>query len=128
MELGLIRWLWKMEDEDCHDGLTVDLNDLPPGIAARNARTLLERLRDKQFVDFTAVHAGLYLAHPGAPLDSFNIDWGAMSRRRAADLGKLDAMQQYAYSKTCRRAFVLRYFGDRAARDRCVACDNCYPS
>ena len=29
---------------------------------------------------------------------------------------KLDAMQQYAYTKGCRRGFVLRYFGDPAAR------------
>jgi ATP-dependent DNA helicase RecQ len=103
----------------------VDLNDLPPGIAGRNARTILERLRDRQFVDFTAVDAGLYLTRPDAPLDSFSIGWHAMLRRRSADLGKLDTMQQYAYAKTCRRAFVLRYFGDRAARNRCAACDNC---
>jgi ATP-dependent DNA helicase RecQ len=40
-------------------------------------------------------------------------------------LAKLDAMQQYAYLKTCRRGFVLRYFGDPAARSQCAGCDNC---
>jgi ATP-dependent DNA helicase RecQ len=34
-------------------------------------------------------------------------------------------MQQYAYLKTCRRGFVLRYFGDPAARAQCAGCDNC---
>jgi len=34
-------------------------------------------------------------------------------------------MQQYAYTKGCRRGFVLRYFGDRAARTSCKGCDNC---
>jgi ATP-dependent DNA helicase RecQ len=34
-------------------------------------------------------------------------------------------MQQYAYTRTCRRAFVLRYFGDPAARGSCSGCDNC---
>src|SRR5205085_219779 len=30
-----------------------------------------------------------------------------------------------AYLKTCRRGFVLRYFGDPAARAHCAGCDNC---
>ena len=34
-------------------------------------------------------------------------------------------MQQYAYTKGCRRGFVLRYFGDPAARTTCGGCDNC---
>jgi ATP-dependent DNA helicase RecQ len=34
-------------------------------------------------------------------------------------------VQRYAYAKSCRRAFVLRYFGDSAARARCDGCDNC---
>src|SRR6185437_11287716 len=46
-------------------------------------------------------------------------------RRRQADLSKLDAMQHYAYAKGCRRGFVLRYFGDPAARRSCDGCDNC---
>lgn len=41
------------------------------------------------------------------------------------DLSKLDAVQKYAYTKYCRRGFVLRYFGDPAARQKCEGCDNC---
>jgi ATP-dependent DNA helicase RecQ len=65
------------------------------------------------------------LTSPKAPLSRFRIDWSAIDRRRAAELSKLEAVQRYAYAKTCRRAFVLRYFGDPAARTRCDACDNC---
>src|SRR5690606_28959785 len=32
---------------------------------------------------------------------------------------------KYAYTDQCRRAFVLRYFGDPAARPKCEGCDNC---
>jgi len=53
------------------------------------------------------------------------MDWEALRRRRQADLSKLDAMQHYAYAKGCRRGFVLRYFGDPAARRSCDGCDNC---
>jgi superfamily II DNA helicase RecQ len=34
-------------------------------------------------------------------------------------------MQAYAYTRGCRRGFVLRYFGDPDAMDRCTGCDNC---
>jgi ATP-dependent DNA helicase RecQ len=34
-------------------------------------------------------------------------------------------MQKYAYTDRCRRGFVLRYFGDPAATNRCEQCDNC---
>src|SRR3712207_9536645 len=62
---------------------------------------------------------------PAKRLDAYSIDWATLERRRRADLAKLDTMQQYAYTRTCRRAFVLRYFGDPAARGSCSGCDNC---
>jgi ATP-dependent DNA helicase RecQ len=34
-------------------------------------------------------------------------------------------MQKYSYTDRCRRGFVLRYFGDPAATNRCEQCDNC---
>ncbi len=52
---------------------------------------------------------------------------GVIARRRDAERSKLDMMQRYAYSKGCRRTFILRYFGDPAApgAGRCDGCDNC---
>jgi ATP-dependent DNA helicase RecQ len=47
------------------------------------------------------------------------------ARRRRADRAKLDIMQRYAYSTACRRAFILRYFGDPDAGTECDGCDNC---
>jgi ATP-dependent DNA helicase RecQ len=58
-------------------------------------------------------------------MTAFKIDWNTIDRRRRADMQKLEAMQQYAYTKGCRRGFVLRYFGDPAARPKCAGCDNC---
>jgi superfamily II DNA helicase RecQ len=34
-------------------------------------------------------------------------------------------MEEYALTHACRRGFVLRYFGDPAAMERCTDCDNC---
>jgi ATP-dependent DNA helicase RecQ len=65
------------------------------------------------------------LAAPSRDLDTFGIDWATIDRRRDAELQKLDAVQMYAYTKRCRRAFVLKYFGDPAAGTTCSGCDNC---
>jgi ATP-dependent DNA helicase RecQ len=45
-------------------------------------------------------------------------------RRRAQEQGRLEVMRAYAELGTCRRKFLLEYFGERA-RDRCLGCDNC---
>jgi ATP-dependent DNA helicase RecQ len=53
------------------------------------------------------------------------VDWDELARRRTVDMDRLDAMQQYAQTRSCRRAFVLRYFGDPDVRPACGACDRC---
>jgi ATP-dependent DNA helicase RecQ len=86
---------------------------------------LLDALQDRQFLEWKRTGAGTRITDPRKPLTAYRIDWATLDRRRRADLQKLDAMQQYAYTKGCRRGFVLRYFGDRAARSSCSGCDNC---
>jgi ATP-dependent DNA helicase RecQ len=125
IELDVLRSLWRLNSAALQDGFLVDLGGLPPGIAGRPAREALERLRARQFVDFSAPGTGLCLTKPSARIESFGIDWAALTRRRERELAKLDMMQQYAYTKNCRRALVLRYFGERRANTRCSGCDNC---
>jgi len=45
--------------------------------------------------------------------------------REQAELKRLRAMMSYAYAQTCRRAFLLGYFGDPDAGAGCSGCDNC---
>ncbi|HUF50961.1 MAG TPA: RecQ family ATP-dependent DNA helicase, partial [Longimicrobiales bacterium] len=54
-----------------------------------------------------------------------SIDWDDALARRRHELGRLDAMDQYARTRACRRGFVLRYFGDPDAMEHCSDCDNC---
>ena len=125
-ELGLLRALWKVAGPAMHLGATIDLDALPPGLGRRSgAAALLDSLQSRQFLVWERVGGGLRLTSPAASLSSFGIDWTSIDRRRAADLSKLEAVQRYAYTKACRRGFVLRYFGDPAARSHCEGCDNC---
>jgi ATP-dependent DNA helicase RecQ len=125
-ELGLLRALWRGVGAALHTGAVVDLNGLPPGLGGSTVSTsLLDALQDRQFLVWERVGNGLYLADLKAPLSKFKIDWAVLDRRRAAELSKLQAVQKYAYTKECRRGFVLRYFGDPAAKAKCAGCDNC---
>ena len=125
-ELGLLRALWRAAGAQLSEGAVINLDTLPPGLAGTaGALPLLERLQSRQFLTFERPDGGPRLADPRAPLTHFRVDWPAIDRRRKGDIAKLDAMQGYAYTRGCRRAFVLRYFGDAAARPTCDGCDNC---
>jgi ATP-dependent DNA helicase RecQ len=125
-ELGLLRALWRGVGAALRMGAVVDLGGLPPGLGGSQAATpLLDSLQDRQFLEWERLGSGLYLADRNAPLSKFNTDWAVLDRRRSAELSKLQAVQKYAYTKKCRRGFVLRYFGDPAARAKCEGCDNC---
>ncbi|MFL5595209.1 MAG: RecQ family ATP-dependent DNA helicase [Gemmatimonadaceae bacterium] len=125
-ELGLLRALWRGVGQALQTGAVVDLDGLPPGLGGSTSCVpLLEALQEKQFLVWEKVGAGLYLTDRKGPLAKFKVDWSIIDRRRAAELSKLQAVQRYAYTKECRRGFVLRYFGDPAARRKCEGCDNC---
>ena len=118
--------MWRVAGDALNDGAPIDLDGLPPGFGGGPARCRCStRSEARQFVEWKRLGGGAALTTPKKPLTAFPIDWATIDRRRRADLQKLDAMQQYAYTKGCRRGFVLRYFGDPAARTSCGGCDNC---
>ena len=125
MNLAVLRALWRLGGAALEQGFTVNLSALPPALAGRVARAALERLQSRQFVHVVALDEGLRLATPAAPLTRFAIDWEAITRRRANEIEKLDAMEGYVHTRGCRRDFVLRYFGESRQRARCAGCDNC---
>jgi ATP-dependent DNA helicase RecQ len=125
-DLGLLRALWRGVGAALHTGAVVDLDGLPPGLGgSMGATPILDRLQERQFLVWQRIGSGLYLTDRNAQVSRFNIDWSLIDRRRAAELAKLQAVQKYAYTKECRRGFVLKYFGDPAARHKCAGCDNC---
>ncbi|MDB4876074.1 MAG: ATP-dependent helicase, RecQ family [Gemmatimonadetes bacterium] len=126
MELGILRAMWRVAGAALSDGATIDLDGLPPGLGGSSGgMPLLDALQSRQFLEWRRAGSGASLTSAKKPLTAFHIDWAVIDRRRKNDLQKLDSMQQYAYTKGCRRGFVLRYFGDPAARTSCAGCDNC---
>lgn len=125
-ELGLLRALWRVAGNSLSTGATVDLDFLPPGLATRSgAPAILDSLQSRQFLVWERLNSGLSITNPATTAAALAVDWAGLGKRRAAEISKLDAVQRYAYTRACRRGFVLRYFGDPAARNRCDGCDNC---
>jgi ATP-dependent DNA helicase RecQ len=125
-ELGFLRALWRAAGSRLNDGAVISIDGLPPGFSGYStAIPLLTSLQSRQFLTWERLGGGTRLTDPRKPLSSFAVEWAAIDRRRRAELAKLDAMQKYAYTTGCRRAFVLRYFGDDAGRGTCGGCDNC---
>ena len=125
-ELGLLRALWRIAGDRLYDGVTMDLDVLPPAPSGgTRASDMLDTLEGAQFVEWHRVGGGDRVTNARRPLSAYPLDWPALDRRRKAELAKLESVQQYAYATGCRRGFVLRYFGDPAAGRDCGGCDNC---
>jgi ATP-dependent DNA helicase RecQ len=126
LEVGVLRALWRSTRGAIADGAIVDLDALPPGLTGSGgAAEVLDALQARQFVTWSRVGEGLVVTDRAAPIERWPIDWETLDRRRRAEASQLEVMQKYAYTDRCRRGFVLRYFGDPAATNRCEQCDNC---
>ncbi len=122
----VLRALWRAAGKRLATGAAVDLDGLPPGFGgAMGIVPVLERLEAEQFVSWTRAGAGFRLDARCRDAKWLPVDWHALERRRQSELSRLDAMQRYAQTRACRRAFVLRYFGDPEVRAQCDACDRC---
>ena len=125
-ELELLRALWRAVGARLEAGAVIDPDGLPPGFGGgAGVPPLLDALQARQFLTWERTGGGLRVADTRTPLERYRVAWDVIDRRRKAETAKLDAVQRYAYGDRCRRAFLLRYFGDPAARDRCTGCDNC---
>ena len=125
-ERDLLRAIWRVGGASCYDGITMDPNGLAPGLGgAMGITTLLDSLQDRQFIVWERSGGGVRVPDVRRPFSALRINWDQLDRRRAGDMGKLDAMQKYSYTTGCRRGFLLRYFGDPAASNSCAGCDIC---
>jgi ATP-dependent DNA helicase RecQ len=129
LDRELLRALWRLAGRHLETGVSLDLHALPP-IFGGSSKVLprLGRLGDGQFVAWYRQGGGWRIVAEPAGAVHAPVDWAAQERRRQADLRRLEAMQGYAQTRYCRRAYLLRYFGDPAAREACAGCDRCLGS
>ena len=127
-ELRFLRRLWKLAGgEVIHRGIA-----LPPrevfraGGGYARARQLIADLERAGFLEWSERTAdGILVLDSRTPISRLPIDWRAVERRKASDERKLQKMQGYVYTEECRRAYVLKYFGEETVDRDCGACDTC---
>jgi ATP-dependent DNA helicase RecQ len=128
MERDLLRALWRQSTGKVQEGAVMALDRLPPGLGHPvEVRRSLSTLEREQFVWTRPVGSGIAIGADVLPAEAPPIDWRDLEARRRHDLDKLDWVQRYAYARSCRRRFILDYFGDPSA-DGCAGCDVCDPS
>ena len=65
---------------------------------------------------------------PGADSVQLVPSFEAMQYKRQLDEAKLQTMLRYASNRSCRHAFILKYFGDKEYTSNCGGyCDHCNP-
>ena len=122
----VLRALWRVGGRTLERGATIDLERLPSRLGGAMALVpVLKRLEAQQFVTWSPTGAGVRLDPRARDGKWPPVDWRGIERRRESEMRRLDAMQGYAHTRYCRRAFILRYFGDPEVRSRCTACDRC---
>ncbi|MEP6781633.1 MAG: ATP-dependent DNA helicase RecQ [Gemmatimonadaceae bacterium] len=122
----VLRALWRVAGKRLEEGVSIDLDTLPREFGGSyTIMPILEKLQAEQYLVVARVGGGFRLDPKSNDPAWLPVDWQALERRRQADLARLDAVQRYAQTRSCRRAFVLRYFGDPEARPTCDSCDRC---
>ncbi|HSU16241.1 RecQ family ATP-dependent DNA helicase [Longimicrobium sp.] len=125
-ELEFLRALWKAGGgEKVYRGAEVEWRVLSRASPGESPVDLLDRLQDEGFLEWQQGSEGVWVIDRKTPVNRLPIDWQALDDKRERDHRKLQKMQIYAYTRDCRRGFVLQYFGDSAAMKHCGACDNC---
>ncbi|HEX6750698.1 MAG TPA: ATP-dependent DNA helicase RecQ [Longimicrobium sp.] len=125
-EINFLRALWKAGGgEKVYRGAEVEWRVLGRAAGGESPVDLLDRLQDEGFLEWQQGGEGVWVIDRKTPIPQLPIDWRALDEKRERDMRKLQKMQIYAYTKDCRRGFVLQYFGDAAAMKHCGACDNC---
>ncbi len=127
---GLLDRLWQNGGGPAlYDGVQLTRRALAslvdrPEASAGGAEAALAALRDAGLLEWRRPPARAWrIVAPSTPEPP--IDWPAVQGRRTRELRRLAAVEGYAYARHCRRAFVLRYFGDEPPPPPCSGCDRC---
>jgi ATP-dependent DNA helicase RecQ len=85
---------------------------------------VLSRLEDVGAVEQSPDRTIAYVLDGPHPLTAVEEAAAAQDQRSTVDDSRLSMMRSYAETRSCRRRFILTYFGEPAA-DECFSCDRC---
>jgi ATP-dependent DNA helicase RecQ len=109
--------------------------DQAEGVAMTDLRKILQLPLTKLKVILALLKKSGYIEHVGK--SSYGLTEAVRKHRelvlslanyetkKSYDQSKLAMMLQYAETTSCRRRFILNYFGEDFERNNCGACDNC---
>ncbi|MEM8598757.1 MAG: ATP-dependent DNA helicase RecQ [Bacteroidota bacterium] len=122
-----VRVLLRAVHADAFTGWTdLDLRALSRRTRLSRARidAGLRFLQEHGLLAYLGPNAGLALTFLGPRTAQAALDHAALDATRARARKRLGYVERYAHAATCRRRFLLGYFGE-AAPDRCGRCDVC---
>ena len=81
----------------------------------------------KKIVEYGYAEIRSGIAYP-TDKNHFDLTQKEIDLHKKIELDKLEAMQRYFEERTCLRAYILRYFNEEPAQERCGNCSLCYRS
>ncbi|GAB5403997.1 MAG: hypothetical protein Aurels2KO_22280 [Aureliella sp.] len=86
----------------------------------------LRELAKLEPIDYVPPFRGraVHFKRRDVPFKDLNIDFEGLTKRKDAELDRLNSVVTYAQSPLCRQTTILKYFGDESA-DNCTRCDRC---
>lgn len=90
-------------------------------------QAVISDLKAREVIEYVPpIHGrGLVLLKRRVPTAYLKVDMEKSVRRRVRDIEKINKIENYAFTSECRRAYILKYFGDHTAASACGRCDNC---
>lgn len=95
--------------------------EVPPRVVL----VALQMLQNARVIVFQAPQATASLTFLVSPSDTIPIDIDERNRRRLHALGKLNSVVEYAETPSCKRNFILQYFGEEPSSSKCGHCSSC---
>jgi ATP-dependent DNA helicase RecQ len=122
--------LIKVYGERLETGISETLPDLfhSTGATVDELRRMLPTLREGGYIEYHPPFAGrsVTVLYPVVDPSELKVDYDLVKERRRRDEERLRRIIDFAYAPTCRRAYILKYFGAPFELD-CGNCDICKP-
>ncbi len=123
---ALLLALRELVPEGAATSLGLDAVAKASGLGEEKIRHAVSLLEKAELLGVVRPFAGRTItALRDAPFEELGLDLAAVRAQERRALLLLRRMTDYAYAKRCRRAFVLRYFGEKPLGAPCDTCDIC---